>query len=269
MNTQEFYTNMKTEQDKIKENLGNIKNRVVVFSGKGGVGKTMITINIAYELAKKNSVAIIDCDITAPNIPKMLNIKGELKIKDKRILPVEHKGVKIVSSAFMAKDKDAIIWRGPLRSKLINQLLSDTNFESTEYLIADLPPGTGDEVLTITQSMKPNIALIITTPQEVSLGDAKRAISMAKSMGIKNIYLIENMSYLKCPKCGEKIDLFGEGNTKKLGEEMGIEVIGQIPLDIEIRKESDEGKVGVIEHPEKEFSREIGKIVEKINGASQ
>ena len=269
MNTQEFYTNMKTEQDKIRENIQKIKNRIVVFSGKGGVGKTMMTINLAYELSKKHKVGILDSDVTAPNIPKMLKIKDELRVKDEKIIPIEHKGVRIVSSGFMAKENDAIIWMGPLRSKLINQFLSDVNWQDTEYLLADLPPGTGDEVLTITQSMKPNIAIIITTPQEVSLGDARRAIAMAKKMNIPHIYLIENMSYLKCPNCGAKIDLFGEGNTRKLSEETGVELIGEIPLDIEVRKGTDEGKIGVLEFEESEFSQKIKKATEKILEVSQ
>lgn len=264
MNTQEFYANMKTEEQNILENLKNIKHRIVVFSGKGGVGKTTFSINLAYALSKKHKVGLLDGDVTSPNIPKMMHITDkELLAKDNMIIPVEYKNVRIVSSAFMAKENDAIIWRGPLRSKLINQFLSNVEWNELDYLIADLPPGTGDEVLTITTSMKPDIAIIVTTPQEVSLGDARRAVSMAKKM-VKKVYLIENMSYLICPHCGGKIDLFGEGNTKKLSEELGVELLGEIPLDVDVRKGSDSGKIGVLDFENTKFSKVILSISKRL-----
>ncbi len=267
MNTQEFYTNMKKEEQDILENLKNIKHRIVVFSGKGGVGKTTFSINLAYALSKKYKVGLLDGDVTSPNIPKMMHItdKELLASDDNMIIPVEYKNVKIVSSAFMAKENDAIIWRGPLRSKLINQFLLNVKWDELDYLIADLPPGTGDEVLTITTSMKPDIAIIVTTPQEVSLGDARRAVSMAKKM-VKKVYLIENMSYLICPHCGGKIDLFGEGNTEKLSKELGIELLGKIPLDVDVRKGSDSGKIGVLDFENTKFSKvitDISKVLEE------
>ncbi len=265
MNTKEVYLNMQEENRKIEKNLEGIKHKIVVFSGKGGVGKTMFSINLAYSIMKADNsikVGLLDADITTPNIPKILNIDGELRAKDNKIVPYEYKGVEIASTAFMAKKNDAIIWRGPLRSKLINQFLSDVEWKAN-ILIADLPPGTGDEVLTIVQSMKPDIAIVITTPQELSLLDARRSLVMAKKF-VKNVLLVENMSYLKCPKCGEKIDIFGEGNSKKLADEQEVQFLGELPLDVNARRGTDKGKIAVIDLENSDFSKDFKPITERI-----
>ncbi len=270
--TQEFYAKLQDEMRKLEENLKGIKHRIVVFSGKGGVGKTMFSINLAYSILKHNlceqgRVGLLDADITTPNVPKLLGIKGELRAAkgsdedNNKIMPYEHRGVKIVSSGFMAKDDDAIVWRGPLRSKLINQFLSDVVW-NIDYLITDLPPGTGDEVLTIVQSMKPDIAIIITTPQDVSLLDARRAVNMAKKF-VNNVFLVENMSYLKCPNCGSEINIFGRGRTRELSDELNINFLGELPLDIKAREATEQGSIPVLDL-KSDFTTRFDDIINKM-----
>jgi len=157
---------------------------------------------------------ILDADITGPNVPKMTGIQGEVHTLDNKIIPQESRGVKVISMANLLPPDKAVVWRGPMRSKMINEFLGNVNWGDLDFLVADLPPGTGDESLTIAQSMKPDMAIIVTTPQEVSLIDSARAISMAKDLGISKIALVENMSGLICPKCGHRIELFGIGGGK-------------------------------------------------------
>jgi len=157
---------------------------------------------------------ILDADITGPNVPKMTGIQGEVHTLDNKIIPQESRGVKVISMANLLPPDKAVVWRGPMRSKMINEFLGNVNWGDLDFLVADLPPGTGDESLTIAQSMKPDMAIIVTTPQEVSLIDSARAISMAKDLNIPEIVLVENMSGLICPNCGQRIDLFGSGGGK-------------------------------------------------------
>jgi len=257
------YEEYQNTMKKIRENLLTIKNRVVVFSGKGGVGKTMFSINLAYALSEfhNKKVGLLDADITSPNIPKMLGLSGSIRAENDKLIPLTYKDVSIISTALMIKDEDALVWRGPLRSKLINQFLGETAW-NVDVLVADLPPGTGDEVLTITQSMRPNIAIIVTTPQEVSIADARRAVVMAKKMNIKVIGVVENMSYLKCPSCGAKIDVFGSGGGVKVADEQSVEFFGALPLDVKARAMTEESKIPVLE--ECDFSKEFQSVVVKI-----
>ncbi|MBT8378171.1 MAG: Mrp/NBP35 family ATP-binding protein, partial [Ignavibacteria bacterium] len=212
MLTEEQKKQIEIENGKINRALNNIENRIVVFSGKGGVGKTTVSINLACGLILKGHTAgILDADVTGPNVPKMLGVSEQLTTSDNRIIPQKKNGVEVVSLASMVPEEQAIIWRGPLRSKLLNQFIGDVEWGNLDFLIADLPPGTGDEVITMTTKLKPDMAIIVTTPQEVSLIDSKRAIAMAKKMEILNIGLVENMSGLFCPNCGCNIELFGKG----------------------------------------------------------
>lgn len=253
------------ENIKIAENLNQIKHRIVVFSGKGGVGKTTISVNLAYGIHSKGyNTGILDADVTGPNVPKMVGISEQLYPQGDRINPHLCRGVKIVSMANFLSADQAVIWRGPMRSKLLNQFLSDVAWGDLDYLIADLPPGTGDEILTMTQKMQPDLAIIVTTPQEVSLIDSKRAICMAQKMEIKKIGLIENMSGLLCPECGHRIDLFGSGGGSKQAEEMGVQFLGSIPIDVNVRKLSDEGKQVISENNKSEVSKSLLKITDSI-----
>lgn len=263
--TEEQKKQIELEDKKIADIIQHIKHRIVVFSGKGGVGKTTVSVNLAYGLHLHGyKTGILDADITGPNVPKMTGIQGELHIDGNKFIPQESHGVKVVSMANLLSPDQAVIWRGPLRSKMINQFLGDVEWGNLDYLIADLPPGTGDEILTITQKMSPDMAIIVTTPQEVSLIDSARAISMAKKMNIPRIAIIENMSGLICPECGHRIELFGIGGGKRQAEETKITFLGAIPINLEMRKLADEGKPIIIEHTEADISVTISRIVREI-----
>ena len=265
MITEEQKKRIEIENKKITENIHNIKHRIVVFSGKGGVGKTTVSVNLAYGLQIHGyKTGILDADITGPNVPKMTGIKGEVHTQDNKIIPQESHGVKVISMANLLPPDKAVVWRGPMRSKMINEFLGNVNWGDLDFLVADLPPGTGDESLTIAQSMKPDMAIIVTTPQEVSLIDSARAINMAKDLNISKIALIENMSGLICPKCGHKIELFGIGGGKIQAKEMDIPFLGAIPINLNARKMADEGKPIVIENKEADISIKMFQIVKKI-----
>jgi ATP-binding protein involved in chromosome partitioning len=263
--TEEQKKQIDLENKKISENIHQIKHRIVVFSGKGGVGKTTVSVNLAYGLRiHGKKTGILDADVTGPNVPKMIGMKAELKFQGNKIIPEEINDVKVVSMANILSPDQAVIWRGPLRSKLLNQFLGDVAWGNLDYLVADLPPGTGDEILTMTQKMEPDMAIIVTTPQEVSLIDSARAINMAKKMEIAQIAIIENMSGLICPKCGYQIDLFGTGGGKKQAMEMNIAFLGTIPISIRARQLADDGKPIILEDKESEISKSILVIVDKI-----
>lgn len=265
MITEEQKKQIELENNKISENIHRIKHRVVVFSGKGGVGKTTVSVNLAYGLYMLgNKTGILDADVTGPNVPQMIGARADLHFDDNRIIPQKKMGVKLVSMANVLPPNEAVIWRGPMRSKLLNQFLGDVEWGQLDYLVADLPPGTGDEILTMTQKMEPELAIIVTTPQEVSLIDSARAINMAKKMEVPRIALIENMSGLICPECGSRIDLFGTGGGKKQAEEMIVTFLGSIPINIRARQLADEGKPIILEDKESDISKSIKRIVDKI-----
>jgi len=265
MITKEQKEKIELENKKIADNISHVKHNIVVFSGKGGVGKTTVSVNIAYGLQVYGyETGILDADITGPNVPKMTGLKGDVNTIEGKIIPQISRGVKVSSMANLLPPNQAVVWRGPMRSKMINEFLGNVDWGNLDYLIADLPPGTGDEILTMAQNMKPDMAIIVTTPQQVSLIDSARAISMAKKMEIPHIALIENMSGLICPKCGYQIDLFGVGGGKKQAEQMGIPFLGAIPINIEARKLADEGKSIIIEKKDADMSLAIFEIVNKI-----
>ena len=265
LNTQEQKERTQLETKKIADNISRIKHNIVVFSGKGGVGKTTVSVNLAYGLQVAGfETGILDADITGPNVPKMTGLKGEVYTHEGKIVPQISHGVKVISMANLLPPDQAIVWRGPMRSKMINEFLGNVDWENLDFLIADLPPGTGDEILTMVQNMKPDMAIVVTTPQEVSLIDSARAISMAKKMNIPKIALIENMSGLICPECGHRIDLFGSGGGKKQAEEMKVDFLGEIPINLEARKLADEGRSILLENKEADMSKAIFHIVSEI-----
>ncbi len=266
MNTQNSKVHTQNEEDmKISENLSRIKHRIVVFSGKGGVGKTTVSVNLAFGFQQKgHKTGLLDADITGPNISKMLGLSGNIQVIDNKLIPLIRNELKVISIANIIENNQPVIWRGPLRSKLLNQFLGDVLWGELDFLVADLPPGTGDEILTMTQKMQPDMAIIVTTPQEVSLIDSARAINMAKKMNIKKIGLIENMSGLICPKCGENIEIFGSGGGKKQSEEMGIEFLGTLPLDLKTRKLADQGQPILLADAQAGISILFKQIVDKI-----
>jgi len=224
--------------------------RIVVFSGKGGVGKTTIAVNLAYSLAQRGMrVGLLDADITGPNVPQMTGINEPPRHKGERLLPHEREGVKVVSLASLLPPDAPVIWRGPLRSKALEQLLDETDWGDLDVLVTDLPPGTGDEVLTMAQKASPQLAIVVTTPQEVALLDARRAVNFARKLEIPTIGLVENMSGLVCPHCGETIDLFGRGSGMREALQRGVLFLGAVPLDPAARRAGDEGTPIVINDP--------------------
>jgi ATP-binding protein involved in chromosome partitioning len=265
MNEQEKQKAFEEEEKRISETISKIKHRVAVFSGKGGVGKTTIAINLAYAFSMEGfSVGILDADITGPNVAKMLNINEDILFLDEKIIPFEKYGAKMISMASLLKKGTPLIWRGPMRSKVINQFLADVKWDELDFLIADLPPGTGDEILTIAQQMKPDYAIIVTTPQEVSIIDAERSINMARELKIPFIGIIENMAGFVCPHCSAVIEIFGAEGGKKLAEEYGVPFLGSIPIDLDTRILSDKGKPIVLEKLTCEVTTAFKSIVNLI-----
>lgn len=265
MTDQEKQKHFDEEEQRIKENVSKIKHRIAVFSGKGGVGKTTVSVNLAYGLQSEGfSTGILDADITGPNVAKMLGVNSELIVLDSKMIPFEKYGAKMISIASLIKSGQPVIWRGPMRSKVINQFLADVEWGELDYLIADLPPGTGDEILTISQQMKPDCAIVVTTPQEVSVIDAERAINMAKQLNIPFIGVVENMSGFVCPHCSAVIELFGAGGGEKLASKYNVPFLGSIPIDIDARILGDKGKPIVLEKPECEVTNAFKSIANKL-----
>ncbi|RKY49242.1 MAG: ATP-binding protein [Candidatus Neomarinimicrobiota bacterium] len=266
-----FPTTKKQEEQlkRISEKMSRIKNKLLVMSGKGGVGKTSVAVNLALALSSKGkSTGILDIDIHGPNVPKMLGIEGTvLYACEDGIEPVRiNRSLKAVSIALLTKDQDQpIIWRGPLKTALIKQFLGDVNWGDLDYLIIDAPPGTGDEPLSVCQLL-PNLtgAIIVTTPQEVAILDSRKSVMFAQKLNTPVIGIIENMSGFRCPNCGTEIYLFGKDGGQKAAEELNIPFLGRIPMDPEIVKYEDRGKPFIIEREKTEAAKAFFQIVERI-----
>ena len=253
----------------IAEKMGNIKNKFLVISGKGGVGKTSVTVNLASTLASQGfKVGILDADIHGPNIPKMLGVEDRKPLagEGNSILPIAIKdNLRVMSIAFFLNNtKDAIVWRGPMKHNMLKQFLGEVSWGELDYLIIDLPPGTGDEALSIAHLMKDvDAAVIVTTPQEVALLDSRKSISFCREIKIPIIGVVENMSGLICPHCKEEIDLFKTGGGEKIAAEMKIPFLGRIPLDPEMVICSDEGSAFVDNHPDSIAAKAFLKIADE------
>ncbi len=248
------------------ENIKRIKRRIAVMSGKGGVGKTMVSVNIAAELARRGySVGILDTDITGPNVPKALGLlNAPIYATDEGIIPVEGPlKMKVMSLGLMIRDGDPVIWRGPLKAKAIQEFVENVVWGDLDYLVVDLPPGTGDEPLSVMQLIPLQGVVLVTTPQEVALMDVRRALHMVNKMNYRALGVVENMSYFICPG-GEKVRIFGEGGGKKLAEEEGIPFLGEIPIDPKVAKLMDKGVPIVVADPENMVSKAFKKVVDRI-----
>ena len=259
------------ENELIQLRMGKVKHKIAVISGKGGVGKSLVTVNLASLLAKdreEGEVAIFDADLTGPCVPKMMGLKDEkLKAGPPGIFPaVGADGVKVISMALFLPSVDSpVIWRGPLKMGAIRQFLGEVAWGPLDYLLVDLPPGTGDESLSILQLLpEMDGVVIVTIPSEVSQEVVKKAVTFARKMGVPIFGIVENMGGLVCPHCGETINVFGEGGGERVAREMGIEFLGSIPMDPRISMDSDEGTPFVIGHPESQASKAFREIVAKI-----
>jgi len=224
-----------------------IKYKIIVLSGKGGVGKSTVATNLAVGLALNGlDVGLMDIDIHGPNIPKMLGIEGsKVQGRDGRIIPVSYgESLKVMSIGFLIPEEDnPVIWRGPLKMNLIRQFVEQTDWGNLDYLVIDSPPGTGDEPLSAVQSFKGlNGAIVVTTPQDVSLLDSKKAINFARALNIPILGIIENMSGFICPHCGEVTEIFKSGGGERISLEMNVPFLGKIPIEPQIVTSSDEGK---------------------------
>ena len=236
----------KTKQDAdIDSSLKKIKNKYIVMSGKGGVGKTSTTVNLAMALAQKGfNVGIMDVDLHGPDVPRMLGLKGMLDLtKNHKLNPIRYsENLKVVSiESMIASKDDAIIWRGPLKYSAIQQFIGEVEWGELDFLIIDSPPGTGDEPLTIAQTIRDAKAIIVTTPQEVSLADVRKSISFCRTVKMDILGLIENMSGFTCPHCNELVDLFGSGGGEKTADTAGIPFLGRIPFDPNVVSCGDNG----------------------------
>jgi len=227
---------VQAEQDiAVKQSLKKIKHKMIVMSGKGGVGKSSTSVNLAIALANKDfNVGIMDVDLHGPDIPRMLGLRGTPELNDhNKLNPMSYsKNLKVISiEAFTPNKDDAIIWRGPLKFSAIRQFIGDVDWGELDFLIIDSPPGTGDEPLTVAQTISDAKAVIVTTPQEVALADVRKSINFCKTVKMEIFGLIENMSGFACPHCGEMIELFGTGGGERTAQEMGIQFLGRIPFD--------------------------------------
>jgi len=257
------------QKKKVKEKMANVKHKIIIMSGKGGVGKSMVTANLATALAMKGrKVGVLDSDIHGPSIPKILGIRGEKpKATETGIKPVTTpQGVKVISMDLLMGDSEMpLIWRGPLKMKAIRQLLSEVDWEELDYLLVDLPPGTGDEPLNIIQLIpEMDGAIIITAPSDLSQYVVRKAVSMARKMNIPILGIIENMSGFLCPKCGEKHEILGVGGGRKISEEMNLTLLGQIPIDPKITENTDRGTPFIVKCPESQTAKIFNEIVQKI-----
>src|SRR3954468_736752 len=242
-----------------------IKNIIAVASGKGGVGKSTTAVNLALALAAEGaSVGMLDADIYGPSQPMMLGIAGRPESKDgKSLEPMENHGIQAISISFLIDIDTPMVWRGPMVTQALEQLLKDTRWRDLDYLVIDLPPGTGDIQLTLAQKVPVTGAVIVTTPQDIALIDARKGLKMFEKVGIPILGVVENMSFHRCPKCGHESHIFGTGGAERMAREYGSEVLGALPLDEAIRQQADSGKPTVVSAPDSEAAEIYRRIARR------
>ena len=244
----------------------NIKNIIAVASGKGGVGKSTVAVNLALALAAEGaSVAVLDADIYGPSQPTMLGIRGRPESRDGKTLePMEGHGVQAMSIGFLIDMETPMVWRGPMVTQALEQLLNETKWREVDYLVVDLPPGTGDIQLTLAQRVPVTGAVIVTTPQDIALMDARKGLKMFEKVGIPILGIVENMSIHTCSKCGHEEHIFGEGGGERMGKDYNIEMLGALPLDIRIREQADSGRPTVVSDPDGRVAQVYKQIARRV-----
>jgi ATP-binding protein involved in chromosome partitioning len=268
----EIQKEIEEERQRLKQNMSKIKHKIAVMSGKGGVGKSTVTVNLAMAFAMQghvDRVGILDADIHGPSIPKILGLKGHgfQVLGPGVVIPaIGPLGIRVVSMDFLLpNDETPVIWRGPLKMRAIQQFLADITWGELDFLFVDLPPGTGDEPLSVVQLI-PDMdgVIIVTIPSDVSQAVVRKAVTFAKELRVPVIGVIENMSGFVCPKCGTRVDIFKTGGGRKIAEDLGVPFLGSIPIDPQICADSDEGVPFIVRHPDSPASKAFMDIVEKI-----
>ncbi len=259
------------EQRRLRERMGHIAHKILVLSGKGGVGKSTVAVNLATSLVLGGKrVGLLDVDLHGPSVPRMLKLEGErAPSENDALVPVEVGDLKVMSIGFLLhRREDAIIWRGPMKAGVIRQFLTDVEWGDLDYLVVDAPPGTGDEPLSVCQLMPDaDGAVIVTTPQEVALAAVRRSITFCRQMSVPVLGVIENMSGFTCPSCGTTIDVFGSGGGERLAKEMGVPFLGRIPIDPRIAETCDNGSSFIRESAATPNGKAFAGIMARLTGA--
>jgi len=246
--------------------IPNVKNIVAVASGKGGVGKSTVAVNLALALAAEGAtVGMLDADIYGPSQPTMLGIQGRPEsIDGKTIEPMVNHGIQAISIGFMIDTETPMVWRGPMVTQALEQLLKETHWRDLDYLVVDLPPGTGDIQLTLAQRVPVTGAVIVTTPQDIALLDARKGLKMFEKVNIPILGIVENMSTHVCPNCGHESHIFGEGGAARMSKDYSVDVLGSIPLDISVREQTDSGRPTVVADPESRVASIYRQIARRV-----
>lgn len=253
--------------------IAGVKNIIAVGSGKGGVGKSTVTVNLAVALAKAGAkVGLMDADVYGPNVPMMMGMVGRPEARNQRIQPLVNYGVHVMSMGFLTTDDTPVIWRGPMLHSVIQQFVRQVDWGDLDYLLVDLPPGTGDVQLTLTQSVPLMGAVVVSTPQDVALQDARKAILMFRRVRVEILGIVENMSYFLCPKCNERTDIFSHGGGEETARRYEVPFLGEVPLDVSIREGGDNGKPVVVASPDSAVARAFvaiaGNVAARVSTAN-